>query len=156
MAHYQKPPFFLTKVANPTMMKRVKLFGMDKTGVEILTIKGRRSGNPGSVPVNPLEFEGKTFPVCSRGETEWVRNLCAAGTGTLEKEGKRTVFSVTETLNAEKPPILKDYLRRWEKDAGSYFGLGAGATLEQLAEVASKHLVIEIASTNVSGDSHGH
>jgi len=72
------------------------------------------------------------------------------------KEGKRTVFSVTETLNAEKPPILKDYLRRWEKDAGSYFGLGAEATLEQLAEVASKHLVIEIASTNVSGDSHGH
>jgi hypothetical protein len=47
-------------------------------------------------------------------------------------------------------------LRRWEKDAGSYFGLGAEAALEQLAEVASKHLVIEIASTNVSGDSHGH
>ena len=47
------------------MMKRVKLFGMDKTGVKILTIKGRRSGNPGSVPVNPLEFEGKTFLVCS-------------------------------------------------------------------------------------------
>jgi hypothetical protein len=65
LAHYQKPPFFLTKVANPMMMKRVKLFGMDKTGVKILTIKGRRSGNPGSVPVNPLEFEGKTFLVCS-------------------------------------------------------------------------------------------
>lgn len=110
---------------------------MDKTGVEILTIKGRRSGNPGSAPVNPLEFEGKTFPVCSRGETERVRNLCAAGTGTLEKEGKRTVFSVTETLNAEKPPVLKDFWRRWEKDAGSYFGLGAEAAHEQLAEVAS-------------------
>ena len=150
MAHYQKPPFILTRIANPVTMKLVKLFGMDKTGVEVLTVSGRASGQPKSVPVNPLDFDGKRFLVCPRGVSEWVRNLRAAGTASLEKKGKRTVVLATEVADSEKAPILKEYLRRWEKAAGSYFGLGADASLDQLAAIASKHPVFEIAPMKIA------
>ena len=150
MAQYQKPPFILTRVANPVMMKLVRLFGLEKTGVEVLTVSGRTSGQPKSVPVNPLDFNGKTYLVCPRGESEWVRNLRAAGTATLEKKGKRSVVSATEVADTEKAPILKEYLRRWEKAAGSYFGLGADASLDQLANVASRHPVFEIAPMKIA------
>ena len=144
MAHYQKPSFLLTKVANPMMMKLVKMFGLERTGVEVLTVNGRTSGKPRPVPVNPLEYDGKNYLVCPRGEAEWVRNLRTAGIATLEKKGKRAVVSALELPDAEKAPILKEYLRCWEKAAGSYFGLGANASIEQLAGIAPKHPVFEI------------
>ena len=150
MAQYQKPPFVLTKIANPVMMKLVKLFGMDKTGVEVLTVKGRKSGNPMSVPVNPLDFNGTRYLVCPRGESDWVKNLRAAGTLTLEKKGSKAMWTAHEVADPDKAPILKEYLRRWEKAAGAYFGLKADASLEQFAGIAAQHPVFEIAPMKIA------
>src|SRR5437899_357366 len=78
-----------------------------------LAVRGRRSGQWRSVPVNLLEMDGTTYLVAPRGETEWVRNLRAAGAGELRRRGKAAAFTATELPDADKQPLLHAYLDRW-------------------------------------------
>ena len=48
-------------------------------------MRGRKTGQPHSTPVNPLEIDGVTYPVAPRGNTQRVRNLRAAGEGELHR-----------------------------------------------------------------------
>lgn len=55
----------------------------------------------------PVEVGGARYLVCPRGETEWVKNLRAAGgVGELEPDGR---FSATEVPVGERAPILEHY-----------------------------------------------
>ncbi len=49
-----------------------------------LTVRGRHSGEPRTVPVAVLEHEGDRYLIAPRGRTHWVRNLRAAGEGRAE------------------------------------------------------------------------
>ena len=51
----------------------------------LLLVRGRKSGNLYSTPINLLEWKGKRFLVAPRGRTQWVRNAEAAGEVTLKK-----------------------------------------------------------------------
>lgn len=44
----------------------------------LLTVRGRRSGRPRTVPVAMLELDGAWFVQACYGETGWVGNLRAA------------------------------------------------------------------------------
>jgi hypothetical protein len=46
----------------------------------VLEIRGRKSGRKISLPVDPLDFEGRRYLVCARGNANWVRNARAAAT----------------------------------------------------------------------------
>jgi hypothetical protein len=69
--------------------------------------------------------------------TQWVRNLRVAGTGEL-RVGRRTQpFSVTELGDADKTPVLREYVRRWGFEAGQFFeGVDARSDDVALARVA--------------------
>lgn len=45
----------------------------------LLTVRGRRSGRPRTVPVAMFELQDRRFLEASLGEVGWVRNLRAAG-----------------------------------------------------------------------------
>src|SRR5512145_3048120 len=55
----------------------------------MIEVKGRRSGQARSVPVNIVEYEGARYLVAPRGETEWVRNVRAAGGQAVFRHGRR-------------------------------------------------------------------
>ncbi len=57
----------------------------------LLTVRGRRSGIPRTIPVGMLELDGRTFVQASYGETGWVMNLRAAGEATVTHSGGRRV-----------------------------------------------------------------
>jgi len=57
----------------------------------LLTVRGRRSGKPRTIPVGLLEFDSRTFVQSSYGETGWVMNLRAAGEATVTHSGGRRV-----------------------------------------------------------------
>ena len=50
----------------------------------VLEVKGRKTGRTISLPVDPIEAEGRRYLVCARGESQWVRNARAAGEVALE------------------------------------------------------------------------
>ena len=111
--------------------------GISVMGSRVLAVKGRRSGQWRTVPVNLLTVSGARYLVAPRGETEWVRNIRVAGSGELRLGRKHEPIGVTELPDTEKPPIVRAYLQRWGWEVGRFFdGLTRNATDEEIMRVA--------------------
>ena len=111
--------------------------GVSLAGSRELAVRGRKSGEWRRNPVNPLTLGSTRYLVAPRGHTQWVRNLRAAGQGEL-RVGRRTErFTATELADPDKPPVLREYLRKWGWEVGRFFeGVTADATDEQLDGIA--------------------
>ena len=145
MATYKKPNWFVAKVANPIMQFFITRLGMSPQGAQVLEVRGRKSGKVYNVPVNPFEVDGRRYLFAPRGETQWVRNLRAAGEGALRVGDKQHAFEVVRELaNEEKPPIIRAYLDKYHWQVASQVGVPKDASLDQLAEIAPQHPVFEI------------
>ncbi len=146
MPKYDKPSFLSKSIGNVMIMLLTRL-GISAGGANTLTVKGRKSGEPRSVPVNPLDHEGARYLVAPRGNTEWVRNLRAAGEGELRLGSKRETIKATEVLdNAAKPAIIGAYLQNWSNVTKEWFGVDENATPVELAKIAPDHPVFRITS----------
>jgi len=62
----------------------------------LLTVRGRRSGQPRTVPVAVTEVDGRRFVIGAYGDVHWVRNLRAAGGGEIVLDGRATKVTATE------------------------------------------------------------
>jgi deazaflavin-dependent oxidoreductase (nitroreductase family) len=119
--------------------------GISLKGSRLLSVQGRKSGEWRSTPVNPLPYEGKTYLVSPRGQTQWVRNMRVSGGGKLQVGRRVESFSATELADAQKPPLLREYLRRWKFEVGMFFeGVGPDAPDARLLEIAPGYPVFEI------------
>ena len=142
---YTKPPAYVARIVNPALIFAVERLGIAAGGVEILAVRGRTSGQIRKVPVNPLAYDGDWYLFSPRGESEWVRNLRAAGEGELARGGTIRRFRVAEELpDAAKPPVIRAYMQRWAKQVASIVGFDADASDAVLAEAAPKHPVFRI------------
>lgn len=146
-------------MAEPTHFKRATLptrifvngpvkllvaLGFSPRGGQLLTVRGRKSGEPRTVPVNPLELDDGTYLVAPRGTTNWARNLRAAGAGELRVGRRRRRFGFTEVGDADKPRLLREYLHRWEPETRSQFEFGKDADEETLRRAAPLHPVFRL------------
>jgi len=122
--------------------------GLSLYGSRVLAVKGRKSGQWRTTPVNPLNFEGSRYLVAPRGNTEWVRNLRATGFEGELRLGRRVErFVATEVANDDKPAILRAYLKKWKFEVGMFFeGVDATAPDDKLREIAPGYPVFRITS----------
>jgi len=128
--------------AVPAFLARL---GISVYGSRLLAVRGRRSGEWRTVPVNLLELDGAQYLVAPRGETDWVRNLRASGGGELRLGARRQAFRATEVADAEKIPLLRAYIRRWWFEVKRFFDLsGPEASDDELARVAPQHPVFRV------------
>jgi deazaflavin-dependent oxidoreductase (nitroreductase family) len=100
---YLKPPAFARKIFNPIAMR----LGIGDS--HALTVAGRTTGDPHSVPVIPVEVDGVTYVVGARGETEWARNLRRAGSCELTFKGKGGSYTATELPVDQRSPVITKY-----------------------------------------------
>lgn len=144
-SHYQRPGLLTRRAVNPLVMAITRL-GISLRGGRVLEVRGRSSGVVRQVPVNLLGHDGHEFLVAPRGETEWVRNVRAAGGHLDLVVGRRRHHYVAiELADAAKPPVLRAYLTRWQAETRVFFGgVGSDATDEQLRGLAPAHPVFEI------------
>lgn len=120
-------------------------FGFSLRGSRVLEVRGRKSGEPRRTPVNVLELDGERYLVAPRGDTQWARNLRAAGEGKLLIGMRSEPFSAVELPEEERPPLLRAYLERWAWEVGAFFdGVGADSSEEELRAAASKHPVFRL------------
>ncbi len=137
-------PGLATRLFNLLPMGLARL-GVSVWGSRTLAVRGRTSGEWRTVPVNLLEHDGVRYLVAPRGETQWVRNLRAAGTGELRLGPRREIFVAHELANAEKPPVLRAYLKRWAFEVNQFFqGVGADASDAELARIAPDYPVFKV------------
>ncbi len=144
-ARYIAPGWFTRNVFNPAIRVLTKL-GVSVKGSRVLGVRGRTSGQPRSTVVNLLTVDGVRYLVAPRGEAQWVRNLRAAGSGTL-RVGRRTeAFTAEELADDAKPPIIRAYLKAWAWEVGKFFeGLTADSADADVAAVATGFPVFRIA-----------
>ena len=140
MASYRAPGWFTRAVFNRAVAGLTRA-GVSIMGSRVLRVRGRSSGEWRSVPVNLLTVDGSRYLVAPRGNTQWVRNLRAAGSGELVVGRRRQPFSATEVMDTEaKIPLLRAYLRRWKFEVGMFFpGLSADSPDEDLRRVAADY-----------------
>ncbi len=144
--HYQRADWFTTHVFNPTVALLTRL-GISIWGSRVLRVRGRSTGRLFTTPVNLLTMDGQRYLVAPRGHTQWVRNLRVAGEGELLLGRGVERFQAAEVPDEERPPILREYLRRWKAEVGVFFGgIGPDAPVEELARIAPDHPVFRLTS----------
>ncbi|WP_112467561.1 nitroreductase family deazaflavin-dependent oxidoreductase [Streptomyces triticisoli] len=132
-----------------SVIGRLARYGLSLAGSAELTVRGRRSGKPQRIPVNPHTYEGTQYLVSARGHSQWVRNMRAAGGGELRVGRKVRTFTAVELSDAEKPPVLRTYLERWGWQVDEYFrGVTAKSSDEEIAVAAPDHPVFRITVTD--------
>jgi deazaflavin-dependent oxidoreductase (nitroreductase family) len=143
-SRYVRPGWFTKHVFNPTVASLTRA-GVSVWGSRELRVRGRKTGEWRTTPVNVLTYEGDRYLVAPRGVTQWVRNMRAIGEGEL-RVGRRTErFRATELPDEEKPPILRAYLKRWKAEVGVFFGgIGADSPEEELRRISPDHPIFRI------------
>jgi hypothetical protein len=144
---YQRPGWVARQIVNPMLTYAVKHFGLSVDGACVLAVRGRRTGVEREVVVYVLRMpeNAKRFLVAPRGQTEWVRNLRRAGTGTLRRGAREEIVHAFEVDDDAKPPILREYLRRWRRVVGDYFDVaGPDASDADLRRIAPAHPVFRL------------
>ncbi len=121
------------------LLMAINRLGLAPAGAQTLAVRGRKSGEIRTNPVNPFEIDGRTYLLAPRGTTQWARNLRAAGEGELRVGKKARRFRAEEVADAEKLPLLRVYLDRWAWEAKGFLGVEKDATDEQLLEIAPQH-----------------
>jgi deazaflavin-dependent oxidoreductase (nitroreductase family) len=112
---YLAPNWFTRRVFNPIAMR------FSIAGSETLTVDGRRTGRPMRVPVLPVEHDGARYLVSTRGESDWVKNLRAAGGGRLGRAGRSGGITVDELPVEQRPPVIDAYRAKAGREVRRYF-----------------------------------
>ncbi|MBV9594683.1 MAG: nitroreductase family deazaflavin-dependent oxidoreductase [Actinobacteria bacterium] len=141
---YLEPGWFTRNIFNRSVRGLTRA-GISVYGSRELRVRGRKSGEWRSTPVNLLILNGQRYLVAPRGVTQWVRNLRAVGTGELRVGRRAETFSAVELPDEVKVPVLREYLRRWGFELGQFFeGLDKNADDRQLAQIAPGFPVFRI------------
>ena len=139
MKHYQKPDWFTKHVFNNFVATCTRL-GISVWGSRVLRVRGRKSGEWRSSPVNLLTYQGNRYLVAPRGHTQWVRNIRVAGGGELVLGGRVQRFRAVEIPDDDKVPLLRAYLKRWSFEVGIFFGgVNAESSDADLRRIAPDH-----------------
>ncbi len=76
----------------------------------LLTVPGRRSGLPRTTPVTICEHGGRRGFISPFGETNWARNLRAAGRGTIRFGRRREEIRAVELDREEAVRFIKEVI----------------------------------------------
>ena len=109
-----------------------------------LTVSGRQSGEPRTVPVTPVEMNGARYLVAPYGAVAWVHNIRAAGEATLRRGGSNDRITVVEVDAEEAGPVLAAYFNSLERIVGAYFDVPKEPTVEDFVAVAESHPVFRV------------
>jgi deazaflavin-dependent oxidoreductase (nitroreductase family) len=142
--HVRKPGWITVNVVNRTVAFLTRR-GLSVWGSRILAVRGRKSGQWRTTPVNLMTLGGKRYLVAPRGHVQWTHNMRAAGGGELRLGRKAEEFAATEVGDDDKVPVLRAYLKRWKAEVGVFFdGVGPDSTDEELRAIAPRHPVFRI------------
>jgi hypothetical protein len=118
--------------------------GVVRGHFHVLEVRGRTSGRIIALPVDLLDIAGRLYLVGPRGETQWVRNVRAAGEVALAQGGRRHRYRADELATDLRPPILKEYLDRFAAEVQRFFPVPKGSPAEAFAGIADRHPVFEL------------
>lgn len=141
MPGIDKAPLFV-RAANVLTMTLARagfrLVGFGRYPMYLLTVRGRKSGQPRTVPLVILERNGRRYLASPYGIVNWVRNLRAAGEATLTRGRRSEAVTAKELPIDEAALVLREDVRAGNPFA-RYFGVTASSPLEEFERAAASH-----------------
>ena len=126
-------------------IRRLAEAGISIQGSTVLRVRGRVSGRSQAVVVNLLTADGRAYLVSPRGNTQWARNVRAAGEVELGPPRRPIRHTVVEVEDKAKPDLLRRYLRRWYWQVKTHIGgLTPASGPAELERVAPSIPVFEL------------
>ncbi len=113
----------------------------------ILTVPGRKSGNPYSTPVDVMESGGRRFLVAPYGVVNWVRNARAAGEVSLSRGGRTERVRLSELSPEASTPVLRQYISE-VRVTRPYFDVTLDSSDQEFAAEAPRHPVFEVQASS--------
>ena len=109
----------------------------------LLTVRGRKTGQPYSTPVTLVEKDGERWLVAPYGEVGWVRNARAAKQVTLTRGHRLETVRILELSAEDAAPVLKKYLAQVPV-VRPFFDVAPKSNLRDFVVEASRHPVFRI------------
>lgn len=146
MASATKAPGLIS-LFNP-LARRVLRFGPLLGPNALITVRGRKSGEPRTTPVALVQLDGRRWVIGTFGEVNWVRNLRAAGEATLTVGKREERVTAEELTQLGATEFFRDrlgpYVRRIRLGRIVLGVLGAREILDDPTAAAAKRPVFEL------------
>ncbi len=139
---YQAPRFVrVTNILTLTLLRAgVRLIGPGNYPMYLLTVRGRKSGQPRTIPIVTIERNGKRYVGSVYGIVDWVRNLRAAREAILTRGRRSETVNVIELPKEEAALVLQQDIKAGNPFARSY-GVSANSSLEDFERAVLTHPV---------------
>jgi deazaflavin-dependent oxidoreductase (nitroreductase family) len=148
-----RPPFFVD-LFNP-LARRLLRGGLPMGPNALLTVRGRTSGVDRITPVAVVTIDGRRWVIATFGDTNWARNLRAAGKATITVNRRAEAVASRELPAAEAEAFYRDTLTPFVNKIPLGLGrwmlgtvLGAAEMLRDPHAAALHHPVFELRSAN--------
>jgi deazaflavin-dependent oxidoreductase (nitroreductase family) len=151
-----RAPFFVS-VFNP-LARRLLHGGLPMGPNALLTVRGRTSGLDRTTPVAVVTIDGHRWVIATFGDTNWARNLRAAGKASITINRRAEAVAARELPAAEAEAFYRDTLTPFVNKIPLGLGrwmlgtvLGAAEMFRDPHAAALHHPVFELRSANHSG-----
>jgi deazaflavin-dependent oxidoreductase (nitroreductase family) len=141
MAKIDRAPLFVraTNVLTIALARAgFTLAGLGKYPMYLVTVRGRKSGQPRTVLLVILERNGKRYLASPYGIVNWVLNLRVAGEAILTRGRRSEIVTARELPKEEAALVLGGDVRRGNPFA-RYFGVTSDSSLEEFERAAVGH-----------------
>ena len=138
-------PFHYTidrRIVNQVLVWMLKL-GIAPHDYHLLTVIGRNTGKPHSVPVTIIEDDARRWLVAPYGEVDWVRNARISGWVELSRGKSSVEWAIRELSPKESAPLLRKYLQKYSISA-PYFDAQVDSPLHEFALDGRSRPVFEL------------
>lgn len=112
--------------------------------IALLTVRGRKSGQPRTTPVGVVERAGERYLIATFGVVDWVRNLRAAREATLTYDRRSETITAVELPPAAAALILKECLASRSGTARLGFDVTAASSLQEFEREVLRHPVFQV------------
>jgi deazaflavin-dependent oxidoreductase (nitroreductase family) len=133
-----------TRVTNWVFTTLTRL-GMGASYRHLLTVRGRKTGQLRTTPVDVMETGGQRWPVAGYGPANWVQNARAAGEVTLSRGAHQRRYAIAEPAPGEAVPVLRKYMSDI-RVTRSYFDATPASPDSQIKAELARHPVLRLIS----------
>ena len=127
---------------------RLAAAGVGPGWLVIVEVTGRRSGKTISFPAVIADYDNGRYLVSMLGEdTNWVRNVRAAGGRAVLRHGGREPVTLKEVDAGRRAPILRCYLQR-APGARAHIPVDRRAPVEAFEPIAAQYPVFRVTAAD--------
>ena len=129
------------------VIARLQRTGIAFGPMQLLTVTGRRSGEPRTFPIAVLPLSGGRYLIQAFPKAAWVANVRAADTATLTRGRRSAVVRLIEVPVGERGPLLREVVETGPASVGKRYvttGLAESPTPDGVAAAAARIAVFRV------------